>query len=211
MDNLTPAQLIVSESLLLIPPKSREAWLQSNYIGALAEAEKIVASAETATTRYGDKLLRFDELRGSFSKATTDADRWVALTLWAVRNERGALSDRTKSAIKDEVDRGNTEFLIRLGMAAKKKAAVPDRFRLVLLAGWTRRLPPPLKAPAFCFWTDQALADFASAFYGRHTLDQIRKIRSRELNLARAPKPLVNGFIERNGKVGFTLVDLPCR
>jgi hypothetical protein len=178
-----------------------EEWTDTNYQTALVEAERIVASRDKAMERFIQKYLHLEDLRSGQDSATDAMKRRLR---WGWKVSRGMEADTfTKRMIKAAVDDGDNDLLSYVfGKAIPRDF---DKFRWCLIWHWARRLPKPLNCPAFCFWTDQAITDFASCLCSRHTLDQVRKIRSRELKLVRAKKPLVRGFFKRDGKYGVIL------
>ncbi len=163
-------------------------------------ARAIVESETKAFKKFAFRFIHFDELPPWESEADTHGKKRRAL--WEYKASRHEPSDWAKAEVKKAVDEKDTAFLIDLGKVLKQKPRAFDKFRAVLILCWTRGMTglPPL-----CLWTDQALTDLANILWGRgHTLEQVRKIRQRELKLIRGKTFLIRKCWLQGNQIGIS-------
>ena len=111
--------------------------------------------------------------------------------------------------------RNDVRFFIRLGKALQSRQRPPavdwtrpgcDPVACFLVENWCEGQSYRSRLPALCFFSDQALADFCSAAFGRKTgnpsLDAIRQWR-RRLGLKQVSSPKVNATIVSDGDILF--------
>lgn len=115
--------------------------------------------------------------------------------------------------IFEAAKQNNVRFFIRLGKVLQSGKQVPDvdwtrcdAVACFLVANWCEWREYDRRFPAFCFFSDQALADFCSAMFGRKSgnpsVYSIRQWR-RRLGLKQASCPKVRQISLQGNEVLF--------
>jgi hypothetical protein len=115
--------------------------------------------------------------------------------------------------IFEAAKQNNVRFFIRLGKVLQSGKEVPDvdwtrcdPVACFLVENWCEWRAYDCRFPALCFFSDQALADFCSALFGRKSgnpsIDSIRQWR-RRLGLKQASRPKVRQIRLQGNEVLF--------
>jgi len=115
--------------------------------------------------------------------------------------------------IFEAAKQNNVRFFIRLGKALQSRKKVPDvdwtqcdPVACFLVENWCEWRAYDRRFPALCFFSDQALADFCSAMFGRNPGSpsgySIRQWR-RRLGLKQASRPKIRKVTIEKGKILF--------
>lgn len=115
--------------------------------------------------------------------------------------------------IFEAAKQNNVRFFIRLGKVLQSSKKVPDvdwtrcdKVACFLVENWCEWRAYDRRFPALCFFSDQALADFCSALFGRKSgnpsVDSIRQWR-RRLGLKQAGRPKVRQIRLQGNEVLF--------
>jgi len=115
--------------------------------------------------------------------------------------------------IFEAAKQNNVRFFIRLGKVLQSRKPVPDvdwtrcdPVACFLVQNWCEWRGYDRRFPALCFFSDQALADFCSAVFGKKSgnpsIDSIRQWR-RRLELKQASRPKVREISLQGNEVLF--------
>jgi hypothetical protein len=115
--------------------------------------------------------------------------------------------------LKRAADENDVRFFIRLGKALQSGQRPKDvdwtrcdPLAIFLMENWCEPLDCKWWLPALCFFTDQALADFCSAAFGRNpghpSSAAIRQWR-RRLGLKTVRSPKIRKVIIKEGEILF--------
>jgi hypothetical protein len=153
--------------------------------------------------------------KGTYSKVSSGDAKLVEdkFLLNAAAKSKSVKRYYLPQFIFEAAKQNNVRFFIRLGKALQSRKKVPD-------VDWTRCDPVPCflvqnwcewreydrRFPALCFFSDQALADFCSAMFGRNSgnpsVYSIRQWR-RRLGLKQAICPKIRKITIEKGEILF--------
>ena len=116
--------------------------------------------------------------------------------------------------IFEAAKQNNVRFFIRLGKVLQSREKIPDvdwkrcdPVACFLVANWCEWREYDRRFPALCFFSDQALADFCSAIFGRNAGNpsaySIRQWR-RRLGLKQASHPKIREVTIEKGEILFS-------
>ena len=191
-------------------------WLANFNPAQAVEYRRIRQSRRKAA----DSLIiraRGDQLcpKGAYSKVRLGNDRLVEerFVLNTVAKSKSVKRYYLPQYIFEAAKQNNIRFFIRLGKVLQSKKTVPDvdwarcdPVACFLVANWCEWREYDRRFPALCFFSDQALADFCSAVFGRKfgnpSVDSIRQWR-RRLGLKQASRPKVRQISLQGNEVLF--------
>lgn len=188
-------------------------WLAKFAPAQVVEYCQIRQSADRARTRLimrasGDK----ERPKGADSEITL-GDLWLDEKKFVLNEARKFKRVGYPDLINKAAEANDVRFFIQFGKALQKKERVADvdwkrtdpisRF---LVENWCGGRTYNSRWPALCFFSNQALADFCSAMFGRKpgnpSLDAARQ-RRRLLGLKQASSPRVKGITVSRGEILF--------
>jgi hypothetical protein len=153
--------------------------------------------------------------KGTYSRISSGEEKLVEekFVLNAVAKSKSIKPYYLPQFILEAAKQNNVRFFIRLGKVLQSRKKVPDvdwtrcdPVACFLVENWCKWRDHDRRFPALCFFSDQALADFCSAIFGRKadnpSIDSIRQWR-RRLGLKQASRPKIRKISLKGSEILF--------